>query len=362
MRILIFNWMDIKNPGAGGAEVFTHENAKRWVEKGHDVVWFTKSFIGCQKEEVIDGIRIIRDGGKYSVYWKAREHYRKRFSKEGFDVIIDETNTRPFFAKNFAKDEKVLFFIHQLAREWWFYQTRFPMNLAGYFLENRWLRAYRNYPAITVSNSTKGDLLSLGFKDIRIVSEGINFKPLEKLPKKTAFPSICFLGRMKKGKRPHLLLEAFEDVKIAFSDAELWFIGSGEMNSELGKRDVDGIKFMGRVSEKEKIDLLSKSWIQVNPSIREGWGINVIEGNACGAPCIAFDVHGLRDSIVDGKTGILVKENGDPEKLAEAIIKVLEDGKLREKLSKNSLKWSKRFTWDKSAEEFLEVLKKIVDE
>ena len=71
MNILIYNWRDIRNPAAGGAEVFTHEIARRWVERGNEVTMFTSAFAGCRKEEVVDGVRIIRDGGKYSVYWKA---------------------------------------------------------------------------------------------------------------------------------------------------------------------------------------------------------------------------------------------------------------------------------------------------
>ncbi|MEM3374837.1 MAG: glycosyltransferase family 4 protein, partial [Candidatus Woesearchaeota archaeon] len=118
-------------------------------------------------------------------------------------------------------------------------------------------------------------------------------------------------------------------------------------------------RFFGKVSESDKIRLLSLSWLQVNPSVREGWGINVIEGNACGTPCIAFAVPGLRDSIKHNQTGILVKEDGNIQKLAEAIMMVLKDKKLRQKLSKNALEYSKQFNWDKSADEFLNILGSI---
>jgi len=67
MKILIYNWRDIKNPDAGGAEVFTHEIARRWVERGNEVTLFTSKFAGCRKEEVVDRVSIIRDGSKYSV-------------------------------------------------------------------------------------------------------------------------------------------------------------------------------------------------------------------------------------------------------------------------------------------------------
>ena len=94
MKILVFNWRCWINPSMGGAEVFTHEVLKRWVKDGHEVTLFTSKFSGSKSEEVLDGIRIFRDGGKYTVYGKAKKWYKNRFSKENFDVIIDEINTR----------------------------------------------------------------------------------------------------------------------------------------------------------------------------------------------------------------------------------------------------------------------------
>ena len=120
----------------------------------------------------------------------------------------------------------------------------------------------------------------------------------------------------------------------------------------------DNVVFYGYVTEAEKINLLSKAWVLVNPSIREGWGINIIEANACGTPCIAYDVPGLRDSIVDGETGLLVKQKSDIESLGKTVIYFLENNKSRNKFSTNALRWSKRFTWDKSVEEFMKVLQK----
>jgi len=359
LRILVFNWRDIKNPEAGGAEVFTHENAKRWIKMGHEVTLFTSEFNGCKKEEIIDGVKVVRAGGRYFVYMKAREYYKKYFSKEKFDVVIDEINTVPFFTPKFVKDrERIVALIHQLAREYWFYETSFPINIMGYyFFENRWLKYYNKIPTVTVSESTKMDLINLGFKKVFTVPEGISFNPLKEVPDKEKEPTVIYLGRLKRAKRPDLVINAFKVVKEKISNAKLWIVGDGYLRKDLEKIAPDGVKFFGHVSEEEKIDLLSKAWVMVNPSIREGWGINVIEANACGTPAIAYDIPGLRDSIMDEKTGLLVKENGDVEKLAEAIIKILEDEMLRKTLSANALEYSKNFSWDKAAQEFEKILK-----
>jgi glycosyltransferase involved in cell wall biosynthesis len=362
MNILIYNWRDIINPDGGGAEIFTHENAKRWVKMGHKVTLFTTYFKNCKNEEFIDNVRIIRCGGKLSVYKNARKYYNNYFSKEKFDIVIDEINTRPFFTQKFVNNgEKIVVLIHQLAKEFWYYETPFPINYIGdHFLEKHWLKSYVDIPTVTVSNSTKKDLVDLGFKNVSIVSEGINFTALSNVKEKEKEPTLIFIGRLKKAKRPQVLIEAFTHVKKKIPEAKLWIAGDGYMRSELEKIATEGVEFLGRISEKEKIDLMSRAWVLVNPSIREGWGINIIEANACGTPCIAFDVHGLRDSIVDGKTGILIKEKSNVETLAKTIIDFIKNSKRREEFSRNALDWSKKFNWDKSAEEFLDILQTIL--
>ena len=92
------------SPEMGGAEVFTREVAKRLSKVGHEVTLFTSEFKGCKREEVVDGVRIVRAGGRYSVYWKAENHYRKCFSRESYDVVVDEINTRPFLTPKFVNN------------------------------------------------------------------------------------------------------------------------------------------------------------------------------------------------------------------------------------------------------------------
>ena len=189
-KILWFNWRCWLNPAMGGAEVFTREISKRWVEAGHEVTLFTSEFPNCRHDEVLDGIRVVRSGGRYSVYGQAKEFYKRCFSKENFDFVIDEINTRPFFTPQFVNNgEKIVALIHQLAREYWFYEAPFPISYIGYhFLEDRWLRNYIDVPTVTVSESTRKDLFDLGFKHVSVVDEGLNFKPLTEFPNKESFP------------------------------------------------------------------------------------------------------------------------------------------------------------------------------
>lgn len=357
MKILIFNWRDIKNPSGGGAEVFTHENAKRWVEKGHSVTLFTSAFPNCAKEEVIDGVKIIRFGSKYSVYLKAFWYYKKRF-KGKFDVVIDEINTLPFFTPLYVR-EPVVALIHQLAREFWFYETKFPISFFGYLIEPWYLKIYKNIITLTVSNSTKQDLLNLGFSKVYIVPEGINFKPLDKVIEKEKDPTIIFVGRLKKAKLPDHAIKAFRIVKETLPNAKLWVVGDGYFREELEKISCDGVKFLGFVPEEKKLELMSRAHVLIAPALREGWGLIVTEANACGTPAIAYDVHGLRDSIKNDETGLLTENN--PEALAEAIIKFFNDPNLRQNLTKKALKHAIGFNWDRSSKETLKIIKKVTN-
>ncbi len=355
MKILIYNWRDIKNPDAGGAEVFTHEIAKRWVERGKEVTLFTSAFAGCARGEVVDGVRIIRDGGKYSVYWKAEEYYKKYF-KKNFDVVIDEINTRPFLIPEYVNNgEKMVALIHQLAREFWFYETRFPINYFGYyFFEKRWLKNYLDIPTITVSESTRKDLVALGFKKVSIVSEGINFKPLESISQKEIDPTLIFVGRLKRAKLPDHAIKAFNIIKEKLPEAKLWVVGDGYYRNELERMSGIDVEFFGSVTQEKKLELMSKAHAILVPGIREGWGLVVTEANAMGTPAVGYNVHGLRDSIRNGRTGLLCEPN--PEAMAKNAVELLKDKSLRERLSRNALVWAGEFDWDRSAEYIMGIL------
>lgn len=358
LNILVFNWRCWFNPDMGGAEVFTREVLKRWAEAGHKVTLFTSKFKNCKGEELVDGVRIVREGGKYLVYWNAKKFYNERFSRERYDVVVDEINTRPFLTPKFVKNgEKIIAIIHQLAREYWLYEMPFPISYLGYyFLEERWLSNYKKIPTVTVSESSRNDLVDLGFEKVFVVGEGLDLKPSRELSKKEKHPVMILVGRLKRAKRPDHAVEAFKIVKGKIPDAEFWIIGDGYFKKKLTENSCEGVKFFGAVSSEERIGLIKRAWVLVNPSVREGFGLNVIEANALGVPCVAYDVAGLRDSIRRDETGILVK-SGSVEALAEAIILVLTNDNLRRRLSQNALAYSKGFSWDKVANEFMSIIR-----
>lgn len=342
----------------GGAEVFTREVLKRWAAAGHKVTLFTAKFRGSKGSEAADGVNVVRSGGRYTVYWKAREYYDRFFSKEQYDVVIDEINTEPFMTPKFVKrGETIIALIHQLAKEYWFYETPFPIGYLGYyFFEKRWLKNYRMIPTVTVSESSRKDLVDLGFRRVSVIGEGLNFKPIEKIGEKESHPVIVFVGRLKKAKRPDHAIKAFKILKNKVHDAELRIIGDGYFLEKLKRIAVKDVRFFGSASTEERRQLVKKAWVLVNPSVREGFGLNVVEANALGVPSVAYDVAGLRDAIVDNETGLLVR-SGDVDALAEAIFQVLASETLRARLSEKALTYSRGFSWDKVAGEFMNVIR-----
>jgi len=160
---------------------------------------------------------------------------------------------------------------HQLARDFWSYETRFPVNYIGYyFLENRWLENYRDIPTTTVLESTREDLIALGFKRASIVPEGINFKPLESLPEKERNPALIFVGRLKKAKLPDHAIAAFKTIKEKMPSAKLWVVGDGYYRKGLEKMSCSEVEFFGNVPMKKKLGLISHPYAILVPGVREG--------------------------------------------------------------------------------------------
>ena len=358
MRILWFNWRDLKNPDAGGAEVFTYEVMTRLAKMGHEITLFCPLFPNAASNEKIDGIEVIRRGGVFTVYLKAKQFYKR--NKDRYDLIIDEINGKPFLSPKIVGDKPVLVLFHQLIHEIWFYETHFPLNwLCYHYLEKKWLSAYRNTPAVTVSASSQQDLEKQGFNKASIVTVGVNTKPLRKVEQKEFEPTIVFLGRLKRHKNPDHALRAFALIKKELPHARMWVIGDGNMLEELKKKRIKDVVFYGHIKDEVKYDLLRKAHLLLVPSVREGWGLVVTEANAMGTPAIAYDSPGLRDSVVDQKTGILVKDKS-PQNLANAALTLLKNPDLLKIFSDNALTFSRQFSWDNTAAEFDKIIRRLV--
>jgi glycosyltransferase involved in cell wall biosynthesis len=364
-RILIFNWQDIKHPLGGGAEVHLHEIFRRLVQKGHSVTLYCSMFEGAAKEETVDGIRVVREGNRNLFNFYVPFRYGSRFRYERYDIVVDDINKIPFYTPLYVK-EPILALVHHLFRSSIFRETSLPAALYVYSSESLAMSVYRRTPVAVYSESSREELLSHGFSEelIHKVPIAISTKPQRVRIHRT--PTVGYVGRIKKYKSVDHLLRAFQIVLREIPAARLVVVGDGDarpgleqLSRQLGISS--STQFEGFVDEKRKIQLLNHMDVVVNTSAKEGWGLTVTEANACGVPVVASNVPGLRDSVIDGKTGLLY-EYGNISQLSRKILDVLNDRKLRARLSKGALQWAKSFSWDKSAEKMEKVIETIIEE
>jgi glycosyltransferase involved in cell wall biosynthesis len=337
-------------------------------------------FPGGEAEEKIDGCTVIRLGDRWSVYWKSYRYYKNNLAGWA-DLVIDEVNTVPFFAKFYVhpvksdKDgakqfdrarEKNILFVHQLCREIWFHQMFFPLNIIGYIAEPIYLWLLSDRDVVTVSQSSKKDLVRFGFKPekISIISEGIEIEPVSDLDKIEKFPepTILSLGAVRPMKRTDHIVRAFELAKQKIPELQL--IIAGSMGGEYGQKVLqmaetslykDSIQCLGRVTPEKKFELMQKSHLLCAAAVKEGWGLIVTEANSQGTPAVAYDVDGLRDSVKNNVTGLICEKNS-PEGMSQKIQEALQNSEKYATMRRAAWQWSHEITFEKSYEDFKKVL------
>lgn len=362
MNILILNWRDPKNPKSGGAEIVTLEHAKAWIRNGNSVTWFTSKFKNSQKSEKIQGVNIVRRGSFFTVYLYAPFFYL--FSKNKFDIVIDEIHGLPFFTPLFVRKPKIAF-IHEVADEIWDYMFPFPLNKIGKFIEPLYFKLYKNIKFWTDAESTIEDLVIKGIKRKNCVAINcpINNKPVENFPKKEEVPTFIFVSRVVKMKGIEEVIRAFFYILREIKDARLWIVGDGdkayvdELKETMRSFSISTkVNFFGQVNDNKKLELMKKAHLLLHASIKEGWGLVVIEAASQATPSVVYNVSGLRDSVKNGKTGIVLKENNAKE-LAREAINLIRNKKEYQSFQKNGILWSKSLTWEKATKKSFELIK-----
>lgn len=347
MRFLMLNWRDPQNPISGGAERVSLAHLLALVERGHEVFWYTFDFPNGPREETFQGIKIVRGGGKGSSIFKAISWYRRQ---QKFDLVIDQHHGLPWFAPWWCKTNSIAY-IHEVLGPIWtaFYPQ--PVSTIGRWQE-RWTHwLYRNVPFWTPSESTKKDLHANGVRSVTVIPNGIDITPLpnlEEKPLQTPLRLIC-VSRIAPNKRVDHAIQSVKLLAERNIPVELKIVGGGEWKSRLEELTKslqleDKVIFSGWLSEEEKNSQLRQAHFLVHTSLREGWGLNVIEANAMGTPAAVYPVGGLIDSTVPGQTG-LVTDAETPESLADALTGILKKPELYSRYRMNAWERSKTFSW-----------------
>jgi glycosyltransferase involved in cell wall biosynthesis len=357
VRVLAFNWRDPEHPEAGGAELHLHEILRRFVRDGHEVTQLASGFAGGAPETAIDGVQVVRRGRWFDANWALRRAYARDLGQRSFDLVIEDINKVPFFTPTFVR-EPVLAVVPHLFGTAVFSEA--PWALAAYvYAHERWIpRVYRRVDFLAISDSTRDDLVARGIPaaQVTVVPVGVDHATFHPDPRvaKHPKPLILHLGRIRKYKGIQDLIAALPAVRARVPDTELWVVGSGPYQSPLerGARGVAGVRFLGRRPLSEVVDLLRAAWVVASASVKEGWGLTILEGNACGTAAVATRVPGLVDAVLDGETGLLAP-HGDPPAMVEALVRVLSDSELRARLERGAIAYARTFTWDRTAAEAL---------
>lgn len=357
-RIHLLAWRDLDDVEAGGSEVHAHEVARLWAEAGIEVVMRTSYAQGHPTHAKREGYRVVRKAGRYLVFPRAAaSEALHRYGRR--DALVEIWNGMPFFSPLWAKGPRVVFLHHVHADMW---KMVLPPNLArlGDTLESRVApRIYRRSRMITLSPSSKAEMLDIGFQDdrVEVVPPGIDprFSPGGV---RSPHPLVVGVGRLVPVKRFDRLIHAVVEARQSVPDMELVLVGTGPDRSELESLittlDADEyIRFAGRVSDDELVDLYRQAWVVAASSVREGWGMTLTEAAACGTPAVATRIPGHVDALAEGVSGLLAD---DDHELAAHLVSVATDDELRQRLQDGALAHAGRFTWTNTATRILEVL------
>lgn len=365
MRVLILSWRDSGHPEAGGSETFVERVSEGLVRLGHDVTVFTARYPGAVDSECRDSRAFVRRGGRFSVYLRAGMHLVRHHT---YDVVLDIQNGVPFWTPLWTRTP-VVNVVHHVHREQWPEVFGPVSSRFGWWLESKAApRIYARRPYLTVSEATRDELASLGIDKSRVhvVYSGNDLPrlPSDRAVPRTPYPSLVVLGRLVPHKRVDLALETVRRLTNRFPGLRLTVVGQGYHEAELKARAQElgvaaSVDFVGFVEDEVKHQLLAASWLHLLPSMKEGWGLVVVEAGFNGTPTVAFrSAGGTTESVVDGVTGVLVDD--DDEAFLQAVDDLLSNPERRGVLGEQARAHAHGFSWEATTDGVEAVLRETL--
>src|ERR1700733_2306095 len=348
-RILFVAWRDLANPVAGGSEVLVDQLASGMLAQGHLVTLL------CGGPVAERPYHVMRNGGTYSQFLRAPLAYLRNF--RDVDLIVEVCNGMPFLAPLWSR-RPVLCLVNHVHTDLWPIRFRPPVSTVGRNVERLVMPwAHRRNLFLTVSPFTAENLeqMRVGRDRIRQICNGV----VEPDPPTPRSPEPLFLaiGRLADYKRLDLLLRLWDRVRHVVG-GKLVIAGDGPERPRLEALAGPGVEFVGWVSEQDKHRLMCSAWLLMHPALIEGWGLVVAEAAIRGPPPVAFDVPGLRDSVVHGQTGMLVRTEGQ---FASAWASLAINERRREQLGRAARTRALRLHWSAAIEGFAEVAEEAIE-
>ncbi len=357
MRVAFLTWRDTTHPDGGGSEVFVEQVARELVRRGHEVTILCARHPGSANRESVDGVEIVRIGGRLSVYPRGLVWLLRR--RRRVDVVVDVINGLPFWTP-LVRRHGVLALVHHLHEAQWHLIYPGVRGRIGWFIEARVVpRLYRRVPVLTVSEASRRDLTGLGFPEhaVTVAHNGVD-RPAIGVPRSPS-PRLVVLARLVPHKRIEHAFELVERLAGRHPDLHLDIVGEGWWRVELEKvvaaRGLrQRVTLHGRIDDEDRDRILGRAWALLLPSVREGWGIAVLEAAAQGTPAVVYrGAGGVEESVVDGETGFVADDLDD---LVDCVDRLLVDDDLRERLGRQAQVRSREFTWPATTDAVATVL------
>ena len=342
-HVLFIAWRDLANPRAGGSEVLVDRLAEGMVARGDRVTLL------CAGPAAARGYRVIENGGTYSQFLRAPLTYWRRLRDA--DLVVEVCNGMPFLSPLWCK-RPLICLVNHMHTELWRLRFPAPVAAAGRLAESRLMPwAHRDNLFLTVSDSTAEALRKTGVDADRIrqICNGV-VQP-DPLTPRSPQPLFLALGRLTDYKRIDLLVKLWDRVRRV-TGGTLVVAGDGPERTRIEALAGPGVIVTGRISEEEKHRLLCASWLLLHPALIEGWGIVVAEAAIRGTPAVGFDVPGLRDSVVNGRTGLLVGSEGE---FASAWASLALNHQARKAMGAAARERAERLHWSLAVEGFARV-------
>jgi glycosyltransferase involved in cell wall biosynthesis len=355
--VLILNWRDTTNPEGGGSELYVEQVAAGLAAAGRPVTLFCAAHPGAPAVERVGGVRVVRRGSRLGVYLRAFWlHLTGRLGEHA--VVVDVQNGMPFFARLWCR-RPVIVLVHHVHREQWRVVLPAPLAWLGWWVESRLApRVYRRCRYVTVSEATRRELAGLGVRPqaIQVVHNGMAAPPVPAgTVDRTPYPSICVLGRLVPHKRVELALEAAARLRPHLPGLRVRVVGQGywepRLREAVARLGLEGmVELTGWLDDAAKHRVLASSWVLAMPSLKEGWGLAVLEAAAHGTPTVGYRAAGgLCESVEHGSTGLLA---GDQEEFTRQLAWVLLNRPLRQRLGEAARARATRFTWPQTVAAF----------
>lgn len=367
LRVLFMVTRDAHNPAAAGGDVQCWEFARYLAAAGHQVTYLTSAFPGGAREEWLDGIHVVRLGGILSLWWRTCLHYL-RHCRGRYDVVVEEGfggSRIPRFAPLYVR-EPIVTEWHQVHHDLFTAQYPRPMVPLLDLSERFTAHLHRHTLVRAGTEEWRDAFVRLGFRreKVFVVPVSVREEWLGPLPRGQRGPEIVWIGKFRRYKCPHHLLEALPRVLERVPEARLMLAGrhhdrgyEARLAALARRLGVEGrVRFRFDLTEREKRELLLQARVLALPSAVEGFGIVVLEAGACGVPVVASS--GVPEGAVAHGYNGLRYPFGDCHALAEALVRALTDDALHQRLAANARAFAEGHAWGRVGARFEEAVRR----